>query len=229
MKKKLTAILILVLVLFTAGFSKTNQQKKQEEVVVKTYFLKNISPTQVANSLKPYIFNHSTFEEKKMLTVTILKRNVKAFEELIRKLDLKPKIIKLRIFTIIASHKDLGPEKIKNQDLKKVINELDKILNFKSYVLDGTSYISVKEGSRHNRLSLSSKFLHPTRRAIELDNVTITIDKEGKQVVEVELDTAFRLQTNISIVENGYVVAGVSSLHEKEDSLILILNTTIID
>jgi len=229
MKKIIVLLFMVMAPLVCLASNGETQHKTQEPVVVRTYFLTNISPQRAAEALKPYIFNSSFDTPRKMITVTILERNLETFEKLLHKLDEKRKTIKLRIYTFIGAYEGEPPAPLKNRELDGVIDELRKVLNFQSYILDGTSFITVREGSRFNHLTLSSRQLHPAMREIELDNISIVPGKGTKRNIDLSLDTRFRLQTSLSIPENGYVVAGVSGMRDKEESLILILNATIED
>lgn len=239
MKKLIIFVLIILFILTNSTFAqKTEKQKKEgpkrktsssySNAVTKTYFLKHISPREVQKALRYYFFNASILESKKMITVRIAKENIAQFEQLLKKIDVEKKTITFRIFTVIASQKPNGG-KIENKDLKGVIKELKNVLSFKSFKLDGVSLLSLKEGSNHNRVDLSSNFdgLELTLRnvnLVKLPNKTYSID-----IGELRLDEFNNrlLETKISIKENGYLVAGVSKIGKNGNSLVLIINAKI--
>ena len=130
-------------------------KSEDRSVITKTYFLKHINPKEVGKSLSLYFLNCSYDINKKMLCVSIPKKNITKFEELLRKLDVKKRNIYFRIFTLIASHTGKSSE-IKNKDLKKVIHELSKVLSFNCFRLDGVSFLSVQEGARGSAVNLST-------------------------------------------------------------------------
>jgi hypothetical protein len=206
--------------------------KKSEDrsVVTKTYFLKHINPKEVKNALKLYFWRCSYDINKKMLCVSIPKKNIKKFEELLRKLDVKKRSIYFRIFTVIASYTGKSSE-IKNKDLKKVIYELNKVLSFNCFRLDGVSFVSVQEGARVSRVNLSTST--KSHLTLLLQNITIKNGNEkGKRFIEIEglslRDVKINLiTTSTSINENGYLVVGVSKIGENGDSLILVINAEI--
>ena len=64
-----------------------------------------------------YFFNCSFGEGSNLISVVMYKKNVAAFEEQLRKLDVEKKNIQLRIFTVIAG-KEGKSDTIENKDLK---------------------------------------------------------------------------------------------------------------
>ncbi len=235
--KKLICLFIIVLFLFMstqfALAEKSDKKiiKKSEDrsVITKTYFLKHINPKEVGKSLSLYFLNCSYDINKKMLCVSIPKKNITKFEELLRKLDVKKRNIYFRIFTLIASHTGKSSE-IKNKDLKKVIHELSKVLSFNCFRLDGVSFLSVQEGARGSAVNLSTST--KSRLTLDLKGITINGNEKGKRVIEIGRLSLFDVRTNLirtstSINENGYLVAGVSKIGENGDSLILVINAEI--
>jgi hypothetical protein len=205
--------------------------KKSEDrsVVTKTYFLKHIDPRDVGKALSLYLYNRSYDINKKMLCVSIPKKNITKFEELLRKLDVKKRNIYFRIFTVIASQTGKSSE-IKNKDLKRVIYELNKVLSFNCFKLDGVSLVSVQEGARRSVVNLSTST--KSRLELILQGITINGNEKGKRFIEIEglslRDVGIKLiTTSTSINENGYLVVGVSKIGENGDSLILVINAEI--
>lgn len=235
--KKLIYLFIIVLFLFMStqfalaekSDKKVIKKSEDRSVITKTYFLKHINPKEVGKALSLYLWNRSYDINKKMLCVSIPKKNITKFEELLRKLDVKKRNIYFRIFTVIASHTGKSSE-IKNKDLKKVIYELNKVLSFNCFKLDGVSLVSVQEGARRSVVNLSTST--KSRLELILQGITINGNEKGKRFIEIEglslRDVKINLiTTRTSINENGYLVAGVSKIGENGDSLILVINAEI--
>lgn len=133
-------------------------------------------------------------------------------------------IIQFRIYTVLASreHKSVA---IDNKDLNRVLAELNNVLNFKSYKLDGISLMQVKNYSERNFLKLNSSSADLT---MYLDDVSIDYEKENQRVVEIgrlevhDGSGAF-ISTKTSVNENGYLVVGITPLESGGDSLAIIL------
>ncbi len=257
MKKKIFWVLLLVSCLLAPAFAqeKANaaEQKpvaktEEQRAITKTYELKFINPEEAKEILRPYFWQYSLSPSLKLLTVTIPKENIAAFEELLRKIDIEKRNIQFRIFTIIATNKG-NEQTIENKDLKMVLDELKKVLSFKNYYLDGTSAINIKDGSRNATLTLSANasqlrmefftILVETNarnermfrfgfEIRELDPVTpwATVQQNGtvtsQQVWRTLIETS-----STSIKEKGYLVAGVSKIGKDGDSLVLVINAEI--
>lgn len=244
MKKIIILLVIMLLVVTGFGFGDEQQSEKpkqktsQQDMVTKTYVLKHISPKTVDRTLRQYFWDSSYDSNGRMFTVKIPKENIATFEKLLKQLDVERKKVLIRIFTVIASREGKGGP-IDNKDLKQVLNELQRVLSFKSFRLDGVSAVTVTDGQRHSRLFLSSQ----VPLELRLENIYIREGKDGKQTVGFE----FRLQKEVesyvkegklidndqtliysetSVKENGYLVAGVSRLGNG-DSLVLVINAEI--
>jgi hypothetical protein len=232
MKKTIIVFIILLIFSTIPGFGEDAFKSKVsgQEILTKTYILKYISPKLAHNILDLYLLKASYDERSriKMLTVMIRKKDVVKFEELLKKIDKRRKTISFRIFTIIASkeHKASG---IDNKDLKKVISELKKVLSFKSFTLDGSSFLTVREGSRHNQLLLPSSV---DGLKLRFEDIHLREEGPGKRLIEIgDLRLSDRktqlISTETSIKENGYLVAGVSKIGKNGDSLVLVINAEI--
>jgi uncharacterized protein YxeA len=232
--------LILIILLITIGFSFGYAEEKNKRFsgyVTRTYTLANVSPRQVHHTLERYIRDASYDRNGRMLTVIIQENQIDTFEKLLKKLDIEKKKILFRIFTVIASHEGkAGP--IDNPDLKKVLKELQKVLSFKSFRMDGVSALTVKDGQRSSNLSLASQ----SQLKFSLGDIRIKGEKKGNRSIEFEFrirqntgqyskekgyiyDTL--IQSESSVKENGYLVAGVSKIGKNGDSLVLIINAEI--
>ncbi len=232
MKKRL--ILFLLASMIFSGFCFAEESKKEAaagpkyEPEIRTYFLKHITPRDVDHSLGLYFLRLSADSSSDMFTVSILKDKIADFERLLEKIDVEKKSIIFRIFTLIATNTGESDD-IRNEDLKKVISELKSVLSFKSYKMDGTSLLTLKEGSRPNQLTLSTRLPDLNLRIYE---VRVKGDTPGKRTVEIgELRLCEYkitiIETATSIQENGYLVAGVSRVGKNGDALVLVINAEI--
>ncbi len=237
-------ILILVILLMFSGLAfgdnnkakeETKKQSSSPDTVTKTYFLKHISPKTVERALHAYFF-HSSFDSNvNMITVKIPKENIDEFEELLKKMDVEKRKILIRIFTVIASNEGKSGE-IENKDLKQVLSELQKILSFKSYRLDGVSALTVIDGQSYSDIILSSSSL----LEFSLKNIKLSNAKVGQRSISFSFFLDGNVETShgvtqkkrlirseTSIKENGYLVAGVSKIGKNGDSLVLVINAEI--
>ena len=238
--KRFTIILLIMLFVFTHVYAQSisvteKKEKRTErrpftETVTKTYILKHISPSVVCNVLSPYILQKSYSNAKRMLSVVLLEKNKKIFEEILKKMDVKKKDIKLVIYTIIGKKTDSSKIKpIKNKKLKSVLNKLNDLMNFKTFSLDGVSFLPLKDGQKRSNLKLSSN-----NNDLRISVVDVQIMAENKKLREVKFSFQFRdsvlgnlINTETSVKENGYLVAGVSKIGKNGDSLILVISAEI--
>jgi hypothetical protein len=211
-----------------------------EEIVIRTYSLKFIRPYEIQNAAKFYIFDSTTSGDT--IIVRIRRKNISEFEKLLKRLDVEKKTILFKIFTVIASREkeEKEDEVIENKGLKKVLDELRNLWNFKSYKIDGPSLMTVKEdsGSNYSRLvSTVSNFnmyiMHvkvkgekPGDRIITLGQIQL---KWRPNILNKESDQTLISTDSTTIKENGYLVAGISgfSTQGKGKALILIINAEI--
>jgi uncharacterized protein YxeA len=238
-------ILILVLLFVISGFGFADSKKEEEskkppsifDAVTKSYVLKHVSPKTIHNTLRQYFWESSYDRNGKMLTVKIAKENISKFEELLKKLDVEKKTILIRFFTVIASHEGKSAA-VPNKDLQQVLLELQKVLSFKAFRLDGVSAITVKDGQRHSRLLLSSH----SPLELTLEDISINGETQGQRTIgfffilkqktePLILKDGQRvyetlISTETSVKEKGYLVAGVSKIGNG-DSLVLVINAEI--
>ena len=171
-----------------------------------------------------------------MLTVKIYQYNIPKFEEYLKQLDVEKKKVLIRIFTVIASQQGKTGA-VRNKDLQQVLSELQKVLSFKSFRLDGASAITVNDGQDCElRLSSQSPLL------LELDDISIKGEKQGERSIAFKFDLKQKtepfvlkdgnlvyetlIESETSVKENGYLVAGVSKIGNG-DSLVLVINAEI--
>jgi hypothetical protein len=248
--KRIIVLLVIFFLMFSLfGYSdaqkddsKSGRNSGSPEIITKSYILKHISPDTVERTLREYFIRVSYDQTGgNMMTVKIYKENIVRFEEMLRQLDVEKRKILFRIFTIIAS-KDNKPSDIPGKELKMVLNELQKVLSFNSFRLDGVSAITVMDGQYRSSLMLTSQaplmFLmerlaiqgtSPGARSVKFEfrlsqriEYPISTGKESTQVYENTL-----IQSETSVKENGYLVAGVSKIGRNGDSLVLIINAEI--
>ncbi len=240
---KKTILLMLIVLLLMSGFALAagQQQEKKKppsilDAVTRTYNLKYISPRKVEKSLESYFWRCSYDSNGNMITVKIAKENIPGFEKMLKQLDVEKQRIMLRIFTVIASNEGKGSP-IENKDLQKVLNELQKVLSFKSFRMDGVSALIVTDGQRYSQLKLSSR----VKLNLNLNNIYIRKNASGRVVgFEFRLgqltDSSIMKDTKppyenlihsqTSVKEGGYLVAGVSKIGQNGDSLVLVINAT---
>jgi len=224
-------------IVFTQEHKEAKLTSSYSEAVTKTYILKNVSPEIANRVLRPYFFDSSYDRNSNMFTVRIGKEMIPVFEDLLKQLDVEKRKISLRIFTVIASNDDRRSE-IANNDLNRVLNELKRVLSFKSFRLDGVSSLTVNEGQNRSELMLSSQ----SPLLLRLGDISIKGDRPGRKIAfEFDLiqkifagnkegsnySTETLIRSESSVKETGYFVAGVSKIGPNGDSLILIINAEI--
>jgi len=232
MKKSFLVIFAIILLVSFAYQSEKSEseQKNQNIIITKTYELKHISPQKAGDILKPYYLNISYSRGTNLITFSMLEKNIEKLEQLLKKIDTKKKTILFRIYTIIASKKPSKNNKIKNKNLQNVIDEIKKVLNYKNYYLDGVSILNVKEGTSYSKINLNSDS-PSTNLTLRLHDLRLTTDENKKHNINFEFDLLNYkkglLRSNISVNQDGYVVAGISSLGSNGNALILIIGATI--
>ena len=142
----------------------------------------------------------------------------------------------LRIAPLRILSREQNPEKgdvIENKDLKKVLDELKTLWNFKTYEVDGPSFLSVHEDSGPNNFKLV------TNRTLNLvvSNVKVLGDEAGKRTVSIGqlkltgttnfADYVFIDTQDVTLKERGYLVAGVSGYGSASNALILVISAEI--
>ncbi|MCX6574821.1 MAG: hypothetical protein NTV82_00330, partial [Candidatus Aminicenantes bacterium] len=170
-----------------------------------------------------------------------------AFEDLLKKLDVEKHNIQFQVHTIIAS-KELpsGPgvyenflknetKEIENRDLKRVLDEMKGLWNFKHYWVDSPSFLMVKDGSVSNSFRLVSKW----NLNLSIGQIQVKGDEPGKRIISVGIiqlqestsdENSNLINTSdIAFKEKGYLVVGVSGLSSGWGgmALILIINAEI--
>jgi len=205
--------------------------------VVKTYSLKYIGASEFMRSAKFYVYDSTGTESS--LTVRIAKRSIPDFEALLKKLDVEKKNIQFQVYTIVASKEDnpdadkyLGQtetKEITDKDLKRVLDEMKGLWNFKRFWIDSPSFLIAKDGSGSNHSKLVSRY----DLELVLRNIQLRGDEPGKRIISVgEITLTQKLNTvldnlintsDITIKEKGYLVVGVSGLLTSLKGLALIL------
>lgn len=218
----------------------SKQDYKSMDILIKTYHLKFIKPIELLAVAKFYILDSTSYEDT--ITIRIRRRNIPKFEEIMKKLDIEKKTVLFKVFTVIASKEKESEsqegEVIENRSLKKVLDELKNVWNFKSYKVDGPSFLTVKEGSGSNYVRLVT-----TTYPFYLNTLHVKVkgEESGKRVVSVgqiqliQTDNAGRNEVtlinthDVSFKEKGYLVVGISGLRytSRGKALILVINAEI--
>ena len=188
MRKSIIICMVILFFTFGLDYADTKKSTRQEHrkksspvVLTKTYILKHVTPNEVRNALRVYFYESSYDRNKKFLTIQIPESNVAKFEELLKKMDIPKRTITFRIFTVTASKQGkMSP--IGNRDLKEVLAELQKLLDFKYFKLDGASLLTVKEGTNHSEIRLSSSL---ESLYLELRNIIIGSNHSGFLTVNI--------------------------------------------
>ncbi len=223
--------------------------------VSRTYRLHYVTSEQVVKKLGRYMIDHSPVQVMNVISVKIMKKDEEEFDFRMRQLDVpnnrkrgglvgnilslprklldlvdkEPRgaadqLIQFRIYTVLASRQQ-RPGSIDDEELNRVLGEMNNVLKFRSYQLDGISLMQVKNYSDRNFLKLNSRTADLT---MYLDNVSIDYEKEGQQVVEIgrlevhDGSGAF-ISTRTSVNRNSYLVVGITPLGDGGDSLAIIL------
>ena len=204
------------------------EREAADEVVTRTYTLRHVSPDYLKSAARVFLENWSFADGSNFITVTLFRKNLAAFEALLEKLDVERKTIILRVFTVIAAREGRSDD-FENKDLKRVLGEVRNLLNFRSYVLDGASAITVQDGAAFGRLALSTSL--PEGLDFSYRNISLQAGNDGKRAVKLEFYLAAGKQellgSTTEIAEDGYLVAGVSRIGSEGKSLVLVINAEI--
>jgi len=131
-------------------------------------------------------------------------------------------------------------EAVENKDLRKVLDELRNLWNFKSYKVDGPSFLTIKEDSGLDSFRLVSSV---SNFYMNIVHAKVIEEERGKRHVSIgqiqlkwrsgltaEYEQTLINTSNITIKENGYLVAGISGYGfsgKDAKALILIINADI--
>jgi hypothetical protein len=220
----------------------SKQVPKPYDILIKTYHLKFIKPIELRNAARFYITDSTAYKDT--ITVKIFRMNISKFEELLKKLDVEKKAVLFKVFTVIASKEKESEsqegEVIENRSLKKVLDELRNLWNFKSYKVDGPSFLAIKEGSGSNYFRLVSSLytfnlniLHVNvkgeesrKRVVSVGQIQLsqTYYSVGKEETVTLIDTH-----DVSFKEKGFLVVGISGFRSgrRGNALILVINAEI--
>lgn len=238
-------LLVCVLMILPLAAQKEDAGGRNPDgkTVTRTYELRHVTASSIRSILEPYIQQIGYSHGSQYMVITMYEKNVKAFEDLLGKLDRPRRNINFRIFTVIASNRaDAKPTDL-HPDLQGVVDELKKVLGYRSYRLDGVSTFMVMNGSDQNELELNSQvddlYLmlydvmisgaeNSNEKMIKLGlvlreqfgNVIVPADQKAinRQLIRVD---------SLQLKEGGYLVAGVSKLGENNDALVLVINAAV--
>jgi hypothetical protein len=136
---------------------------------------------------------------------------------------------------VFGREQDLDKEDvIENKELKKVLDELRAVWNFKTYVVDGPTFLTAREDSAANNVKLVSN--RPLN--VVITNPKIGPEEAGKRTISIEQvmltgpsmtssDTVYLNTHDILLKEKGYLVAGVSGYQSSRSALILVISAEI--
>jgi type II secretory pathway component GspD/PulD (secretin) len=139
-------------------------------------------------------------------------------------------------FLHVAPARVLRPEKgewTDNKELERVLNELKGLWNFKTYEVDGPSFVTVVESSGPNNFKLV------TNRNLNLvvSNAQVVGEESGKRTItigQVRLSGKQNFEEyvyvdthDVELKEKGYLVAGVSGFGSATKALILVISAEI--
>jgi hypothetical protein len=211
------------------------ERDRQREIVIKTYHLKFINPYEIKAAAKFYLVDSTV--TRNTITIQIRRYNIPKFEELLNKLDVEKKTILFKVFTVIASRQELKEkEDIENKDLKRVLNELESLWKFRSYKVDGPSFLTVKDGSGDNFFKLVSTsynlnmhILHVSVKGDEEERIVSVGQIQLKQIPDIRNKVEHTLinTQNVTLEEKGYLVAGISGIGTSGNALILVISAEI--
>ena len=230
-----------------ADLEKAKAEHELYTPIVKTYSLKYISASEFMRSARFYVVDSSGTESS--LTVRITPKNIPDFEALLKKLDVEKKNIQFQVYAILALKEDPlenpgGPaetKEITDRDLKRVLDEMKGIWNFKHYWVDSPSFLIAKDGSGSTRAKLVGRY----DLELTLRNVQIRGDEPGKRIVSVgqigltqrrgtsaqggNIDDVLIDTNDITLKEKGYLVVGVSGLQAglRNGALTLVISAEI--
>ena len=226
---------------------KADQQKEStpgqsNQLVVRTYHLKYISVPDFMQSGKYYVASHSGTEGT--LTVEIFEKRIPEFEALLKMLDVEKANIQFQVYTIIAS-KDEPQEQVRSKfssdtqgiadkELRKVLDEMKGLWNFKYYRVGNPSFLTIKDGSGTNTFRLVSEPYNFTMRIL---HVKLRGDKPGSRIIsagQIQLVQASNNPndqekstlidtTDLTLKEGGYLVVGVSGFTAGWSGMALVL------
>jgi len=208
-----------------ASRKKAEAEQYEMEALVKTYSLKFVNPNDLVKAAKFYLYDSTS--SGSTLTVRIQRKYVADFEALLKKLDVEKRNIEFQIYTIVATNEAPIEQfksnfvnetrDIKNADLKRVLDEMKGLWNFKYYWVDSPSFINVKDGSEGSSARLAGILSLDLR----LRNVQLRGDETDKQIVaigEIGLYQTVNQRsplietTDLTLKEKSFLVVGVSGV-----------------
>ena len=142
----------------------------------------------------------------------------------------------LRVAPLVFVYGGQSQEKrvvIENKELNRVLEELKSLWRFKTYEVDGPSFLTVREESGPDNFKLV------TNRQLNLvvTNAKVTGEDLGKRTITIEqlkltgmanfVDYVFVDTHDVVLKERGYLVAGVSGYGSASNALILVINAEI--
>ena len=207
--------------------------------IFRTYTLKYIKPEELLKATR-ILLEDASYSDN-MITINIWQSRIPSFEEMLKKLDVEKKTIQFQAFAIVASRDPdaKSSEPIDNKELKRVLDELKALWNFKTYRIEGPSFLTVRESSGSNSIELVTDRM----LSLTIANAKVTGEEPGKRTITIEqlklgeklagpgmpsFDHELIDTRDVSLKEKGYLVAGVSGYGSSASyALILVINAEI--
>jgi hypothetical protein len=231
-----STLLLMMVPIFIQAQALTNQSsdnpyrvREEATSIVKSYSLKYINVLEIQHRVIS-IANRIVDVSGNVLTVEVSKNKVRELDEFIKAFDVEKKTIQFRIYAVLASRKAPNDSSIKafpmtnsidDPNLKGVLDELKGLWNFKSYMVDGPSFITVKDRSGNNFLRLISEYLQYN---LFIMHPQIRGEESGKRIIHLEQiqlkepprqnsgESTIINAEDVTLKEKGFLVVGVGGM-----------------
>ena len=212
-------------------------RSQEPHVLLKSYTLKYIKPEEFLRAAKFYYLESTSYGNT--ITARIASTQVSDLEKLLSVLDVEPKTVRFRVYPILAFRK-LEPKiasSVIDPELRRVLDEMNSLWKFESYVVEGPSFISVKEGTGLDSFKLLSSHM----MNLLISDVKVSGGEAGARSISIGqlrlsgqtitlnhiIDTVFFDTHETILKEKGFLVAGVSGYTGSDDAVILVLSAEI--
>jgi hypothetical protein len=231
-----STLVLMMVPIFIQAHALTNQSsdnpyrvREEATSIVKSYSLKYINVLEIQRRVIS-IANRIVDVSGNVLTVEVSKNKVRELDEFIKVFDVEKKSILFRIYTVLASRKAPNDSTLKafsmtnsidDPDLKRILDELKGLWNFKSYRVDSSSLFTVKDESGDNFFRLISEWtpygliiLHPQIRGEEPGKRIIYIGQIQLKEPAVQNSGGSTIidAHDVTFKEKGTLVVGVGGM-----------------
>ncbi len=215
-------------------------QNAPPELITRKFILRYASPKDVLDKAA-FLNVRGTILTDDAIMVSIWKRDLPAFEELLKTMDVEKYVIQVQIVPILAARdalKDMGEEtdlRNLNKGLSSVLDEMKSLWSFRHFWVEAPSFLTVGESSGYSGVNLVSK----ENFVVMIKNPELRGETPGRRIVrfgEVVLrqnagfpneSSLFNTQA-VEIRENGYLVAGVGGMRGGDGrAVILVINAVV--